>query len=200
MGNSIRVTWDYIQGLETDLDEATLYGATADEIAELQHELEASRVAYAKNRGFTEPLPMCGVSQNIAPATDRVGNPVVYTKPVMLLIDDLSASAAEMFAAIMQDNRRALLYGYRTDGAGGSVGSYPAGIYSETGASIAQSILIRQNTIATTDYPSAPYIENIGVRPDKVDDYMTEDNLVNKGAAFVKNFLATMVEYINSRK
>jgi hypothetical protein len=139
-------------------------------------------------------------SQDIPPATDHFGNPVVYTKPVMVLMDDLSASAAEMFAAVRQDNQRALLYGYRTDGAGGSVGYYSAGIYSETGASIAQSILIRQNPVATTDYPSAPYIENIGVRADRVDDYMTEENLVNKGAGFVNNFLRAMVDYINSRK
>jgi hypothetical protein len=32
------------------------------------------------------------------------------------------------------------------------------------------------------------YIENIGVRPDVTDDYMTMDNLLNQGKPFVARF------------
>lgn len=200
LGNSVRVTWDFVQSLVYEKTLAEEYGATEAEIAEIQSMIDASREAYGRSRGFTAPMPVCGMSMDLSAATDRAGRLVAYSKPVMVLIDDRSASAAEMFAAVMQDTGRAMLYGYRTDGAGASVSSFNAGTYSETSASLSQSILVRSRQIAVPDYPEAPYIENIGVRPDKTDDYMTEDNLVNRGKTFVENMLAAMAEYINKSK
>ena len=118
----------------------------------------------------------------------------------MLLTDEFSASAADLFAAVMQDNKRALLYGMRTDGAGGSVNSSDAGVYSETGLVYAQSILIRKDIVTVAPYGDTNLIENVGVRPDKVDDYMTEENLLNGGKTFVANFLAAMADYIKASK
>ena len=42
--------------------------------------------------------------------------------------------------------------------------------------------------ISTPDYPATPYIENVGVRPDIVVDYMTRVNLMTGGASFVEAF------------
>lgn len=200
LGNSVRVTWDFIQSLMYELSLAKEFEASDEEIAEIQSMLDASRAAYGQVRGFTGPMPICGGSMDLTAAKDRAGRTVGYTKPIMVLIDDRSASAAELFAAAMQDNGRALLYGYRTDGAGASVGDFLGGVYSETSASLSQSILIRSKPATTPDFPSRPYIENIGVRPDKVDDYMTEDNLINHGKRFVDRMLSAMVEHINSTK
>jgi C-terminal processing protease CtpA/Prc len=118
----------------------------------------------------------------------------------MILTDDFTASAAELFAAIMQDTGRALLYGTRTNGAGGAVDNVGTGVYSETSANLAIGIAVRNATVTTMDYPAVPYIENIGVRPDITADYMTVDNLVNRGKAFVDGFTAAMVNYITSRR
>jgi len=46
----------------------------------------------------------------------------------------------------------------------------PAGVYSETTASMAFSILVRKNSAQYEGFPATDYIENVGVHPDKVDD------------------------------
>jgi C-terminal processing protease CtpA/Prc len=119
----------------------------------------------------------------------------------MVLTDELSASAAEAFAAVMQDEKRALLYGMRTDGAGGAVNQFPAGVYMESYVSLAWSILIRKTAVDSgTEFPAMPYIENIGVRPDRVDDYMTAANLLDNGRAFVNRIVTVMEEYVRSKR
>lgn len=198
-GNQIRVTWDLLSGLQDDLDYAHSYG-TADDVAEVERLLADARKAYAQSRGFTPPEPICGNSFDISPAKGKLGNIVAYTKPVLLLIDEFSASAADLFASVLQDNKRALLYGMRTDGAGASVNGADAGVYSETGLAYAQSILVRRSVVNVPPYGDTNLIENVGVRPDKVDDYMTEDNLLNDGKTFVANFLAAMADQIKAAK
>jgi hypothetical protein len=197
VGNKIRSTWDLVMGLAQDLDDAQYYGATDDEIAAIQQFLDQAKQAFAQNRGFTAPQPLCGTSMAINSAKDKAGNEIVYAKPIVVLTDELSASAAEIFAAVMQDEGRATLYGFRTDGAGGSVNEVPVGVYMEAFLSYAQSILTRKHPIDSGgEFPTAPYIENIGVRPDKVDDYMTLDNLLNQGKTFVDGFTRTLLDAI----
>ena len=43
------------------------------------------------------------------------------------------------------------------------------------------------------DFPPSPYIENIGVQPDIVVDYMTRDNLVTGGVPFIQAFTSAAV-------
>jgi hypothetical protein len=52
----------------------------------------------------------------------------------------------------------------------------------------------------TSDYPTAPYVENIGVRPDITVDYMTIDNLNRGGKPFVDAFVAAIVAQIEGKK
>ncbi len=117
-----------------------------------------------------------------------------------MLTDDFTASAAELFAAIMQDSGRAKLYGFRTDGAGGAVSSFSAGQYGETGISLAIGILVRKDPVVTMEFPAVPYIENIGVRPDMTADYQTVDNLLNLGKTFVDGFTAALVDLVKASK
>jgi hypothetical protein len=56
----------------------------------------------------------------------------------------------------------------------------------------------RGHLIQTPDFPAAPYIENIGVRPDIVQDYMTRTNLVTGGSAFVQAFTAAIVNLVQA--
>ena len=194
LGNQIRATWDMVMGMESDLEDAEYYGATDDEIAALTQMLDQLQRAFAENRGFTTPQPLCGASISIGPARDRSGNEITYSKPILVLTDELSASAAEIFAAVMQDEKRATIYGSRTDGAGGAVVQYPVGVYMESYLDYAESILTRKYVIDSGgQYPRAPYIENIGVAPDVADDYMTMDNLLNQGKSFVGRFTQALV-------
>jgi hypothetical protein len=85
-------------------------------------------------------------------------------------------------------------------GAGGNVEAWDAGSYSQGIARVTASLMIRKNDITTAEYPSAPYVENIGVRPDIVVDYMTIDNLNQRGKPFVDTFVAAIIAEIESRK
>jgi hypothetical protein len=86
--------------------------------------------------------------------------------------------------------------GMRTSGGGGSVSAWPAGYYSEAIATNTNSLVIRNHPIVTADYPAAPLVENIGVRPDITLDYMTRDNLINQGSAFVNQITSILLNQI----
>jgi C-terminal processing protease CtpA/Prc len=83
---------------------------------------------------------------------------VQFDKPLIVLINELDFSCADIFPAILQDNGRALLLGNKTAGAGGYVRSYShmsqLGI---KGYSLTGSILFRLN---------GQPLEDLGVIPD----------------------------------
>jgi C-terminal processing protease CtpA/Prc len=197
---ALRVSWYDIVSLRQNLQDAEDFGGTEAEITELRTLLTSFEEAFAKSRGLTSPLPLCSASQDIPPFTDRNGTLVAFSKPILVLTDDFTASAGDLFAAMMQDSGRAKLYGTRTAGAGGAVTSFNAGQYGETGISLAIGILIRKDALVTMEYPASNYIENIGVRPDVTDDYQTVDNLVNLGKKFVEGFTAKLVELVKASK
>jgi hypothetical protein len=102
---------------------------------------------------------------------------------------------------MFQDNRRGTLFGMRTVGAGGSVQFDNAvGAYTDGFVGITRSLALRREPVATMDYPTTRYIENVGVRPDKEADYMTKENLLQNGKPFVQALSAFAVEYINANK
>ena len=194
MAREFRATWSWVLSFASSLELARQQRAEPWVIALLEDRLRTVEQAYRENRGRTGPLPLCSESIDRSPAA------VVYTKPMMVLIDEFSISAADAFPAVLQDNGRALMVGMRTMGAGGSVGAIAAGIYSESSASVTLSMHHRKNPIVTPEYPAAPYVENIGVRPDIEVDYMTRDNLMRNGQPFADAILKLMVEHIRGER
>jgi hypothetical protein len=197
IGNQIRVTQDMLLGLSQEIDQADVFGFDQLTVDQLNFILSEMQAAYKQNRGLTDPLPQCGTYFERDPATDSKGNSIAYTKPVLLLTDEFSTSAAELFSAIFQDSQRGPIFGWRTAGAGGSVGGAQlSGFYSESASTVTLSLLVRTQHVLTPDFPVTDYIENVGVRPDITLDYMTEDNLTNRGKAFVAGFTQAMLDLL----
>jgi hypothetical protein len=193
MGFEIRATGAWLFSFAQQLTIAQLTNQPADVVQRLRDRYEEVLRAYNEQRGRSAPVALnATASLVLQPAAVR------YTKSMMLLVDEFSASGADMFAAIIQDNERAPLFGTRTMGAGGSVVAYDGTAYTESITRVTVSQMNRGRLISDTEFPPSPYIENIGVRPEIVRDYMTRDNLVTLGQPFVQAFTAAMVGYVQT--
>jgi len=197
-GFQLRAFWTRLLVFYNQMINAKTQGAPPDVIARYELLYKALVDANAKNRGLTEPVPICTSSMIRDAATDASGNVIAYRKPLMLMVDEFTVSTADSVAGMIQDASRGMLYGMRTDGAGGNNTTYDAGPFSEGLAGMTIGLQTRKNPIATPDYPTTIYIENVGVRPEVVNDYMTRDNLLQNGAPFVHDFLAALAAYVRS--
>lgn len=150
--------------------------------------LKQIQQAFSENRGMTGSVPICGVSLDIPPAQDSSGNMVAYTKPIVVLTDNFTLSAAEAFTMLLQDEERATIFGTPTDGGGGNVNSFNAGAFSEGLTRVTQGLITRKAPVAVPGFPALQYYDGVGIYPDIQADYMTRDNLMSGGASFVSAF------------
>jgi hypothetical protein len=201
VGFEIRASQYWLQSFASSLSTVKAYNYPDWIVANWQNSFDAMRDANARYNGRTPAISLNSTgSLTLLPWLDADWNVMAYKKPIMVLVDEFSASGADMFPAILQDNQRALIYGYRTMGAGGNVNPYETTPFTETIATLTESLMSRKAPIVTPEYPAAPYVENIGVRPDIVADYMTRDNLMNAGKSFVDGFSAAMVDWIRKNQ
>lgn len=100
----------------------------------------------------------------------------VYSKPILVLINQLDFSCGDLFPAILQDNERATIFGTKTAGAGGAVlsHSHPNQL-GVAGYTFTGSLLERLDHTP---------IENLGVTPDIVYD-ITEEDLQNGHRGYI---------------
>jgi Peptidase family S41 len=204
MGFEIRATSDWVVQISSALEQAKAARAPQNIIDLLEMIKGAIVDANASFRGRTEPVPLDTATLDRSPLTDSQGNLLAYTKPLIVLVDEMSASGAEVFAAGIQDNARGRLVGWRTMGAGGSVETWEAGSYSLGSTSVTESLMNRGRNVVTgrrrkASFPPAPYVENIGVRPDVRINFMTSDNLSESGKPFVDAFVIAIVNQILNR-
>lgn len=198
-GAEVRATLEWVHDFDQAVADAEESGAEQWEIDLLQSQLDQVAQAYGENRGRTGPISLCGPSLDVDPATGSSGSVIAYTKPVILLADEFTTSAADIVAAVFQDAGRGPVVGWRTAGAGGNIAGVPSvGFYAEGRANVTQSMLTRPNTVAPPGFPASHYIENVGVHPDIVLDYMTMENLLESGRPFVEAFTANLVDLIES--
>jgi hypothetical protein len=190
-GFQIRATGAWLFSFASMLNSARSNPATPpDVLANLENNFNLVLAAYNENRGLSDPVSLNATGSLTLPPVAHA-----YTKPLIVLTDEFSASGGDAFPAIMQDNQRGPMVGMRTMGAGGSVIGFPATAYTESIARVTASLIHRGRLITTSEYPPAPYIENIGVRPDIVIDYMTRTNLMTAGAPFVQAFTQAIVSH-----
>jgi hypothetical protein len=189
----LRATDNWVTDFSEQYYDALFGGAPNWEVELDAVFLQAVRTANSQNRGDTGNVPLCFAAfETIPPAMDASGNVIAFNKPILVLQDDFTLSAAESFGAILQDAQRATFFGTRTDGGGGNVLSFDVGVYSEGQARITAGLETRKAPVTTPGYPTTNYIENVGIYPDIVQDYMTKDNLLNNGATFVNAAVAAL--------
>lgn len=196
----VRATSSWVASISSAYESAKAQGAPKAILDQLQVIKDAIVLANRANRGRTVPIPLDSTEIDRSPAVDDRGNVIAYNKPIMVLVDEMSASGGDAFAATIQDNARGPVLGWRTMGAGGNVVSWGGGAYSLGTIRVTQSLMNRKNPIVTSDYPTSPYVENIGVRPDIPVDYMTWENLIRNGQPFVESFVAAMIEHLQKSK
>jgi C-terminal processing protease CtpA/Prc len=109
-----------------------------------------------------------------------------YTHKIVVLINELDFSAAEFLAAILQDNKRAMVFGERTAGAGGCVRriTFP----NEFGI---DCITVTWTMAWRTN---GEPVENIGVHPD-VRYSITAEDIRSGYAGYRQALLATISTY-----
>jgi len=196
LGDQLRASRSVLTGIEAQIAQLQGLGLPAELMAQFQLILDSVRTAYNKNRGLTDVIPGCTLTLDRDTARDRFGDTIAYRKPLIVLTDELSISYADYAAAILQEAGRGPLFGYRTNGAGGSVYVTDAGFYSESLTSVTWAIGTRNRYIGTNDYGTTNRLENVGVRPEINFDYMTRENLMSNGKLFSDAFTAAILEEI----
>jgi len=129
---------------------------------------EDIRRRLASGELLTDPVSLCNYDGKIsAPYTTSEGQAITYTKPVLILANELSNSCGDYFPALMKDAGRATIFGAPTSGAGGAViyMRESAG-YSEIKFSYTITLAWRNGTVTTPDGVETNYLENVGVSPD----------------------------------
>ena len=194
LGFEIRATAAWLFSFASQLNAARANPSTpAEVLANLEANFNEVMEAFGENRGRSAPVSLNSTgSLQLQPVAGA------YAKPILMLTDEFSASGGDALPAILQSNKRATLFGWRTMGAGGSVVGYSGPAFTESFFRITVSLMNRGHIVTTPDFPPAPYIENIGVRPDIQFDYMTRTNLMTAGAPFVQAFIQAVENLVHS--
>jgi hypothetical protein len=197
----MRATQTWVNFFSSSLTSAKTANAPQYVIDAYQAYLNEVKMALSENRGRTGSLPVCGYTfENIAPAMDSTGAVAAYDKPILVLTDEFTLSSGEAFTMMLQDAGRAKVLGMRTDGGGGNPGAYNATTYSEGIARVTRTFVTRANLVSTPNFPPANHMENVGVYPDILVDYMTRENFDTFGGPFVDAFTSTIVDMIAQSK
>lgn len=177
---------EILEAIESDSDAILALGESLQGL-EINYQLSQSLLSYFKfiisqwNEGkrFTDPFYLYGIGP--LPSNEQVN----YTKPILVLVNSLDFSGGDFFPAILQDSRRAKIFGARTAGAGGVVEgiSFPN----------LRGIAAIYYTTSIAEREGAFLIENQGVSPD-IPYQVSAFDLQNNYENYVQQVVKTLQE------
>lgn len=155
------------------------YGLGSIGIDKAHNETWIKEITKAIENGdrLTKPLPFCYNSGSILPYRDKGNNLIHYNKPVLLLVNEASFSAADMFPAMMKDWDVMTLFGARTGGGGGTIVHTEYLGHSELWIQLTVSMEYREKAVLAPNGTYTHYIENVGVTPEIEYETTSEDFL-----------------------
>jgi len=104
-------------------------------------------------------------------STQNAPNHIRYTKPIVVLIDEMSGSGGDAFPAMLQGFWRAVLLGTRTMGAGGHVMVQSPLNFSQVNLRMTKSLFFRPDGVAVENNGAVPNIPYTITRSDFVNEY-----------------------------
>lgn len=116
----------------------------------------------------------------------------IWTKPILLLIDELSGSGGDMFPLIMKSHGRAVLFGNRTAGMGGNVESMPELPFSGITISMTRSLFYLHGDENTAN---KVIIENNGVSP-HIQHQVSMEDFLGEYAEYIDKFSQAAIELL----
>lgn len=149
----------------------------------LKYQEKSTIILNEWNQGITLTSPLAVFGEDtLQPHSKRQ-----YTKPLIVLVDEMDFSCADFFPAILQDNQRALIFGKKTAGAGGFVMNmaFP-NRYGIDSFSYTMSIAER---------PTGEKIEDLGVNPD-VSYEITPEDIQNGYKGYIEALNRTVFDII----
>lgn len=161
--------------------------ARAVELEGYAHEVD---VAYSGGQPLTSPLPY--PSQNDENLETLAADDAHWSKPFVMLTDELSASGGDAAPLLVQANQLGVLFGQTTVGAGGNV---EGGILAYTGLQFGVSRGLFTAYDPSGAYPESRFVEDQGVTPDIVYSHTLADfraGYVGYVAAFSDALLAEL--------
>ncbi|HWO11711.1 MAG TPA: S41 family peptidase, partial [Polyangiaceae bacterium] len=153
--------------------------------------LRASLVerAYDAGEALTEPMSLTDVS-----LLQPLG--YVWSKPLLVLIDELAASGGDAFPMLLKANGVAPLFGQHTMGAGGSVELLARLPHSNASLSLTRGLFTASRDDGA--YVESDFVENVGVAPD-IEHALTVEDFRAGFVGYVSHFSDALVAQIEAR-
>ncbi len=143
--------------------------------------------AYDKGDFLAEPFPL------FTGSTYAVKKSANWSKPMIVLIDELAGSCGDMFPMLVKANGRAKLFGQKTMGLGGNVEPVGQLNYSRVQVKMTRGLFLPFRTDGK--YVETDYVENNGSTPDFEYAHTVED-FRNGYTNYIKLFSDKAVELV----
>ncbi len=143
--------------------------------------------AYDKGDFLSEPFPL------FTGSVYAVRKSVTWTKPMIVLINELAGSCGDIFPMLVKANHRAKLFGQATMGLGGNVEPVGQLNHSRIQVSMTRGLFFPYR--ANGQYIEKDFVENNGIEPDIPYAHTVED-FRNGYVNYVKTFSDQAVELV----